>query len=149
MNSNSYITTRKRLLIAVISITFLFCFLIGRLWYLQIAMGDQLQAKGAEQWQRDLPLKAKRGAILDRTGEVIVDSKDVFTIYVRPRAVKDKRIVASVLAGALDLDESKLNEFVSLGISKGTSAFDVLENAEIVMLGVKPQFYADILTNST
>ncbi|MBR7141522.1 MAG: hypothetical protein IKD03_05195, partial [Clostridia bacterium] len=57
-------------------------------------MGDQLQAKGAEQWQRDLPLKAKRGAILDRTGEVIVDSKDVFTIYVRPRAVKDKRIVA-------------------------------------------------------
>lgn len=108
MNSNSYITTRKRLLIAVISITFLFCFLIGRLWYLQIVTGDQLQAKGAEQWQRDLPLKAKRGAILDRTGEVIVDSKDVFTIYVRPRAVKDKRIVASVLSGALDLDESKL-----------------------------------------
>lgn len=68
-----------------------------------------------------------------------------------------KRIIASSHALGLnladvvayDLDESKLNEFVSLGISKGTSAFDVLENAEIVMLGVKPQFYADILTNAT
>lgn len=108
LNSNSYITTRKRLLITVISITFLFCFLIGRLGYLQLIAGEQLQAKGAEQWQRDLPLKAKRGAILDRTGEVIVDSKDVFTIYVRPRAVTDKKEVASVLASTLALDEQKL-----------------------------------------
>ena len=50
---------------------------------------------------------------------------------------------------AYDLDENKLNDFASLGISKGKSANDVLENAEIVMLGVKPQFYADILKTAT
>ena len=34
---------------------------------------------------------------------------------------------------AYDLDENKLNDFASLGISKGKSANDVLENAEITM----------------
>lgn len=47
-----------------------------------------------------------------------------------------------------DLDENKLDEFVKQGAVKGTSTDDVFQNAEIVMLGVKPQFYADILINT-
>lgn len=110
MKTNSFVLTRKRLLIAIISITFLFCALIVRLGYLQLADGEELRAKAAEQWYRDLPLKAKRGAILDVNGTVITDSKDVFTVYVRPRAVTDRALVAKTLASALDMDESKLLE---------------------------------------
>ncbi|MBO7178143.1 MAG: pyrroline-5-carboxylate reductase [Clostridia bacterium] len=72
------------------------------------------------------------GAIIER----IIGAKDALNLD-----------LASIVA--YDLDESKLNKFVSLGISKGASAYEVLENAEIVMLGVKPQFYADILTTAT
>ena len=98
MKTNSLVTTRKRLLIAVISITFLFCALIGRLCFLQLFMGESLKARAAEQWYRDLPLKAKRGTIYDCNGNVIVDSRDVFTVYVRPRAVTDRAAVSKALA---------------------------------------------------
>ena len=113
MKTNSLVTTRKRLLIAVISITFLFCALIGRLCFLQLFMGESLKARAAEQWYRDLPLKAKRGTIYDRNGNVIVDSRDVFTVYVRPRAVTDRAAVSKALAQKLELDEAKLVEKLS------------------------------------
>lgn len=44
-----------------------------------------------------------------------------------------------------DLDENKLNEFTKMGAVKGESSNQIFDEAEIVMLGVKPQFYADIL----
>ena len=44
-----------------------------------------------------------------------------------------------------DIDENKLGEFVNKGAIKANSTNEIFENAEIVMLGVKPQFYADIL----
>ncbi len=108
MNKNSFITTRKRLLIVAISITFLFFALMVRLFFVQVIDGRTLTFKANEQWHRDLPLKAKRGDILDRSGNIIVDSKEVFTIYVRPRAVKDVEEVSSQLSLALNLDKNKL-----------------------------------------
>lgn len=113
MKSNSFASTRKRLLIAVISITFLFCVLCGRLCYLQVCTSEELRERAAEQWYRDLPLKARRGSVYDCNGEAIVDSKDVFTVYVRPAAVKDKSVVANRLAAELDVDEKKLFEKIS------------------------------------
>lgn len=113
MKTNGLVTTRKRLLIAVISITFLFCALLGRLCYLQLFASDMLSARAAEQWYRDLPLKAKRGTIYDCNGNIIVDSRDVFTVYVRPRAVTDRAAVAKALSSALNLDETKLVEKLS------------------------------------
>ena len=47
-----------------------------------------------------------------------------------------------------DLDENKVSEFVKKGVTKGNSSNEIFEHAEIVMLGVKPQFYADILKNT-
>ena len=76
-------------------------------------MGESLKARAAEQWYRDLPLKAKRGTIYDCNGNVIVDSRDVFTVYVRPRAVTDRAAVSKALAQALKLDEAKLVEKLS------------------------------------
>lgn len=110
---NSLVTTRKRLLIVILSITFLFCALCSRLAYIQIFQGKDLQSKASEQWYRDLPLQAPRGKILDTNGEVLVDNKDVFTVYVRPRAVKDAIMVAKNLSQTLELDEAKLFEKIS------------------------------------
>ena len=55
---NSLLLTRKRLLIVVLSIAFLFCALSVRLLYLQVFKGSWLQSKAAQQWYRDLPLEA-------------------------------------------------------------------------------------------
>ena len=93
---NSTVTTRKRLLVLIISITFLFCALLGRLGYLQLVAGKDLQARAAEQWYRDLPLKAPRGKITDSSGAVLADNRDVYGIYVRPNAVRDASAVAGI-----------------------------------------------------
>lgn len=42
-----------------------------------------------------------------------MDSRDVFTVYVRPRAVTDRAAVSKALAQALKLDEAKLVEKLS------------------------------------
>ncbi len=47
-----------------------------------------------------------------------------------------------------DLDTSKTDYFSNMGATALSSANDVLANSEIVLLGVKPQFYADILNNA-
>lgn len=110
---NSTVTTRKRLLILIISITFLFCVLFGRLGYLQLVARKDLQSRAAEQWYRDLPLAAPRGKILDSTGSVLADNRDVYSVYVRPNAVTDKQAVAAALSGHLNLVYDKLLEKIS------------------------------------
>ena len=97
----------------VISITFLFSALFFRLGYIQLIQGKDLQKKASEQWYRDLPLNAPRGKIKDVSGEILADNKDVFTVYVRPRAVKDFSVVSRELSTALSLDEAKLYEKLS------------------------------------
>ena len=113
-------TMRKRILIAFILVCVVFAALFGRLFYLQIIDGKELKARAAEQWYRDLPLKASRGRILDVNGEVLADSRDVFTLYARPNAVKDKPYAASEISSALGLDESAVLEKLKSAVGEVT-----------------------------
>ncbi len=112
-NRNNLALTRKRLLIAMLPITFLFTVLFGRLFYLQIILGVELQTRAGEQWYRDLPLQAKRGIIYDTNNEILTENRDVYSIYVRPNAVDDISTVASELSRNLDLSYEKLYENIS------------------------------------
>lgn len=111
---------RKRILIAFIALVIVFIALFGRLFYLQIIDGAELRSKAAEQWYRDLPLKAARGKILDRNGVVLADSKDVFTLYARPNAVTDKAAVAAELSTELSIGYDTLLEKLSSSVGEVT-----------------------------
>ncbi|MCH5162872.1 MAG: PASTA domain-containing protein [Clostridiales bacterium] len=113
-------TMRKRILFAFIAFLCVFAALFGRLFYIQIIDGEGLRAKAAEQWYRDLPLKATRGKILDRNGEVLADSKDVFTLYARPNAVKDKSAAATEISEALSLSYDGVLEKLSSAVGEVT-----------------------------
>ncbi len=111
---------RKRILVAFIALAAVFLALFGRLFYLQIIDGGWLRAKAAEQWYRDLPLKAARGKILDCNGETLADSKDVFTLYARPNAVKDKTAVATEIAEALDMEYQTVFDKLNTNVGEVT-----------------------------
>lgn len=111
---------RKRILVAFIALAAVFIALFGRLFYLQIIDGGWLRAKAAEQWYRDLPLKAARGKILDSNGETLADSKDVFTLYARPNAVKDKTAVATEIAEALDMEYQTVFDKLNTNVGEVT-----------------------------
>lgn len=111
---------RKRVLIAFVLLAAVFVALFVRLFYLQVIDGGWLRAKAAEQWYRDLPLKAPRGKILDRNGTVFADNRDVFTLYARPNAVKDKTAAAELLSAELGLGSASLLEKLSSSVGEVT-----------------------------
>lgn len=111
---------RKRIFVSFLIVCVVFMALCGRLFYIQIIDGEWLNARASEQWYRDLPLKAKRGKIIDRNGVVVADSKDVFTLYARPNAVKDKEDTARLISQTLDLSYDSVLEKLSKSVGEVT-----------------------------
>ncbi len=111
---------RRRIFAAFIALIVLFSALGIRLLFLQVIDGSELRTKAAEQWYRDLPLKAPRGKILDSNGQVLVDNRDVFTLYARPNAVTDKAGAATELSSALGLKYETVLEKLSSSVGEVT-----------------------------
>lgn len=90
------------------AVTFLFCFLIGRFFYVQVVWSGELNYRALDQWTRELPIVAERGKITDRNGIVLADNTTAYTVFARSNAVKDKEKTAALLASALGLDEEMI-----------------------------------------
>lgn len=104
MQNNSIFSLSKRLLAVFLLVSFLFLAIIIRLGYLQFVKGKWLQSKAQEQWQRELPLNAKRGEILDTNGVVLATNYSTYDIYVRPSMVEDAKSVTYALSNTLNID---------------------------------------------
>lgn len=79
--------------------------LLVRAYRLQVSDAESLKTLADRQRTRVLHLEARRGMILDRTGDQMAASLEVDSIYARPRRIEDKKAVARTLAGLLDMDE--------------------------------------------
>jgi len=86
----------------------------------QLIQGAWLSRQAHDQWFRDLPLQAPRGQIVDATGHVLADSQTIYSVYVRPSAVRDAGAVSAVLSNALGLDFSYVNQRVTSRVSEVT-----------------------------
>lgn len=84
--------------IAVIQIVaFILLILLGvRLYYLQIVEGDYWAGRAENQRIRLIPIPAPRGAILDRNGKILVDSRPIYNVVISHEPLKkidtDQRI---------------------------------------------------------
>ncbi len=85
-------------------ITFIFVAIIIRLGVVQLGQGAWLQKMAAEQWFRDLPLKAERGVIYDTNGNVLAGSISTYDVYVRANRVTQPTQVALFLSNLLGMD---------------------------------------------
>ena len=101
-------------------IIFLFVAILGKLIYIQIISGKELQVKALDQWSRDVPIKGERGDIYDVNGILLADTMASYTIYVRPNSVKDKNLTAQVLGNILGLDISNLYNRINSKVSEVT-----------------------------
>ena len=112
---------RKRLFAITIAVAFLFCFVLCRLFFVQVIWGESLQEKAIDQWTREIPVIAERGTITDVNGVVLADNDDTYTVFVRKKAVKDLNSLTVALADTLGLDLSfvkkRLTETVSSEIT--------------------------------
>lgn len=78
--------------------------IFGRLLYVQVIWGEDLQEKAIDQWTREIPVVASRGNIVDCNGVVLAKNDDTYTIFARKKAVKDFEKLSSVLSKELNLN---------------------------------------------
>ncbi|MCU0653596.1 MAG: penicillin-binding protein 2 [Candidatus Pacebacteria bacterium] len=87
----------------------LFALVVGRLYYLQVAMGEHYRvwAQGIQSFSGDAP-KGNRGEIFFAGGEPLAINKDFPYAYASPLNVKDKDTAAERVAGILGLNKTDL-----------------------------------------
>ena len=89
-----------------------FAVCVVRLYNLQIVHGDYYHDRAINQRLRSLPLPAPRGAILDRNGRVLVDSRPIYDVVLQRERGRqlDFAALSENLPGALDLDPEYLEQ---------------------------------------
>ena len=98
---------QKRFIAVILSLIAIFLSLAGRVFYLQIINGKNLQIKAMEQWLRDLPLSSKRGEILDCNGVSLATTITTYDVYVRARNVVEPSGLAKEISSLLNVDYEK------------------------------------------
>ena len=104
---NNYYITKRRLLSLLVAAIFLF--------------GKNLQARAGEQWQRDLPIRAYRGDIVDTNGSLLATTETGYSVYARPQSVENAEYSAEILSNILDISyDTLLGKLTKRGVSEVT-----------------------------
>ena len=99
--------------------------LSGRLFYLMIYRSQYYTAKAEDLHLRERTIKAARGRILDRNGEVLADNRTVCTISVIHNQVKEPEKAIAVLSRELELSEETVRKKVEKRSSREVIAANV------------------------
>ena len=93
---------------------FLFCLLAlgGRLTYLMVIRGEYYSEKAQKLHERERPVKAARGKILDRNGKILADNRAVTTVSVIHSQISDENEVIRKLSELLEMDEENVRKKV-------------------------------------
>ena len=91
----------------------LFLGLSTRLFVLTVIDSEALQAKAQSQWTTEAVIQARRGAILDRNGEVLAMSATAYTLSVSPRQVKNSEALARLLSPVIGVDAETIRRRAS------------------------------------
>ena len=101
---------RIRLVLVIVII--LFCFIVFRVFYIQVFSYDKLSNLANDLWSRNLPLKADRGLILDRNGVVLADNITTTSLVLVPNQIEDKEKVSQVLSEILGVTKEEMDKHV-------------------------------------
>ena len=114
---------QTRLLILRVVAISLFAALAVAFWLLQVVQHEKYEAWADKNYLRTIPLRAPRGVLYDRTGRVLVENRDSFTIaFLRERSANLNAAIAR-LAEAVGLPEDEVREPIQRAIARRDPAF--------------------------
>jgi len=153
----------KQLKIAVLFVLVIFSILILRLWFLQIVNGSAYRDRSENNRIRLQSMAPFRGVIRDRSGQILVDNRPSYDLYVIPEEIHDTEALLNRLAVLGDLEMAPIKErfsrpaggypFKPVCLKKDISREELamLETRRFdlpgVMIKVRPQrhyFYGDL-----
>ena len=87
--------------------------IVVRLGWLQLARGGFYEGLSEDNYVQGFPVKAPRGLVVDRRGEILADSRAALSITLSRRKERDDTGVSLILSELLDLEEAVVAETVS------------------------------------
>lgn len=103
---------RKKLVLMIAAILMVCILECIRLGVIMTVKSEYYMQKADELHQRERRIKAKRGRILDRNGEILAANEVVCTVFVIHSQIEDEDKVIKVLAGELDMDVEEVTKKV-------------------------------------
>ena len=135
---NEYTQNVNLRMIVIQIVAFVLLTLLGvRLYYLQILQGDYWAGRAENQRIRLIPIPAPRGAILDRHGKILVDSRPTYNVVLSNEPLKQIDVSERVpeYARGLDLETDfvverlelikKQNDFETMVLKESATMQDI------------------------
>ena len=123
---------RVRLSVIHVLVLGLLTVLVVRLYFLQVVNGSYYAERAENQRIRLLPIPAPRGAIFDRNGKLLVDSRSIYNVILSREDLKGKDFNAIIaqLSDGLGLDVEMLRErFEEIKSQPAFESINIKENA--------------------
>jgi penicillin-binding protein 2 len=98
----------RRLPLFTVLVTVVFGLLVTRLYYLQIVRGAHFRRLAEENRISLIRVRAPRGIVYDRHGNVLVTNRPSFSVSLDLDAVRDTDATVAAVAAALGLDRAEL-----------------------------------------
>ncbi|NLJ89527.1 MAG: PASTA domain-containing protein [Clostridiales bacterium] len=117
---------KRNVLIVFLCVVIAASLLAGRLTYLMIFRSKDYAARAEDLHERERPIKAARGLIYDRNGQIIATNKPVSTISVIHAQVTEPEKVIEVLSSKLGLS----TDYVRKRVEKNSSLERIKSNVE-------------------
>lgn len=138
MKLNDYVQNVSLRMVVIQVVAFALLTLLGvRLYYLQIVQGDYWADRAENQRIRLIPIPAPRGAIFDRNGKILVDSRPTYNVVLSNEPLKTVDVSSRVpeYAKGLSLEPDwvverlelikKQNDFETLVLKESASMQDI------------------------
>ncbi|MDU4327328.1 MAG: penicillin-binding transpeptidase domain-containing protein, partial [Clostridium celatum] len=121
---------RKRMVLALWFITAVFALLIIRLSYIMIVKRDDYSSRAEDQWTSEVRIDARRGRILDRNGNELAVSANVYRIdfdlnSIRQYLKKNEKStddIAPLIAEAVDMNTATVKDKLETKLANGNDA---------------------------
>nr|WP_156939889.1 stage V sporulation protein D [Clostridium lundense] len=113
--------------IILIGLIVVFTYLVSRLAYLMVSKGPNYEKVAVDQWTSEVKISAKRGRILDRNGNELAISANVYRVDLDLNTLRhtmeDKKLpvetVASKLGEALEMDAVEVAKIINKKFPNG------------------------------
>ena len=101
---------QKQLKFASLFILSIFSILILRLWFLQVVKGPDYLSRSENNRIRLQYIDSSRGMILDRNGDILVDNRPSYNLYVIPEDIQDRPDLFSKLQALIEFDPDQAEQ---------------------------------------
>jgi len=109
----------------------LFAVIVVRLGWLQLARGGFYKDLSEDNYVQGFVVKAPRGLLLDRNGEILAESRAALSITLSRRKERDDTGVSRVLSELLDLEETLVDEKLAESRTRYYGSVVLVEDATV------------------